>query len=154
MARTAEEIREGQRLASARWRARNLDKARESSRICVARWRDEDPERSAEVKKKSYVAKPVSRILAAARTRARNAGLPFELTVDDIVIPTHCPILGFALECSGDRNSSPSLDRIRPELGYVKDNVQVISTRANRIKNDSTPEEMRLLADYMSRYIQ
>ena len=38
--------------------------------------------------------------------------------------------------------NSPSLDRIRLELGYVKGNVRVISGRANLLKNDATIEEL------------
>jgi hypothetical protein len=40
-----------------------------------------------------------------------------------------------------------SLDRIDSSKGYIKGNVWVISLRANRIKNDSTPQELRLIAD-------
>ncbi|WP_210240170.1 hypothetical protein, partial [Mesorhizobium sp. M2E.F.Ca.ET.154.01.1.1] len=75
----------------------------------------------------------------------------YSLTKDDIFIPTHCPVFGFELKDGGDRNNSPSLDRIKPELGYVPGNIQVISTRANRIKNDATPDELRLLADYTAK---
>jgi hypothetical protein len=44
---------------------------------------------------------------------------------------------------------SPSLDRIVPELGYVKGNVRVISDRANRIKRDATLEELRAIVKYV-----
>ena len=55
-----------------------------------------------------------------------------------------CPVLGIPLvigegACS---DNSPSIDRIIPELGYVKGNIKVISRRANRIKNDATPDEL------------
>ena len=41
--------------------------------------------------------------------------------------------------------SSPALDRIEPNKGYIKDNVVWISYRANTIKNNLTLEEMKLL---------
>lgn len=44
-------------------------------------------------------------------------------------------------------DDSYSLDRIDSSRGYVKGNIWVISLRANRIKNDSTVEELRLIAD-------
>ena len=44
---------------------------------------------------------------------------------------------------------SPSIDRIDSTKGYTKDNIQIISWRANRIKNDSTPEELMQIATYM-----
>ena len=44
-------------------------------------------------------------------------------------------------------DDSYSLDRIDSSRGYVKGNIWAISLRANRIKNDSTVEELRLIAD-------
>ena len=64
--------------------------------------------------------------------------------MDDVVIPDVCPCLGTPIVPGeeGGIENSPSVDRIDPSKGYVKDNVWVISYRANRIKNDSTFEEL------------
>jgi hypothetical protein len=51
-------------------------------------------------------------------------------------------------------DTSPSLDKINPELGYVPGNVAIISYRANRIKNNGTAEEHRLIADWMDAQTQ
>lgn len=51
---------------------------------------------------------------------------------------------------SGPQPDSPSIDRIIPALGYVKGNVIVVSQRANTIKNNATPEELRRVADFYS----
>ena len=37
--------------------------------------------------------------------------------------------------------NSPSLDRLIPEKGYTKSNVQFISFKANRIKNNGSPDQ-------------
>ena len=43
---------------------------------------------------------------------------------------------------------SPSLDRIKPHIGYIRGNVRVISYQANRIKCDCTdPDIFQRLAD-------
>ena len=87
-----------------------------------------------------------------ARRRAKALGLPYRLAREDVAVPTHCPVLGIELAPgTGGRaiNSSPTLDRIRPELGYVRGNVAIISMRANRIKNDATPAELRRVADWL-----
>jgi hypothetical protein len=77
--------------------------------------------------------------------------LPFDLSVEDLVVPEVCPILGMKLLWSDGprKENSPSLDRSIPELGYVKENVHIISWRANRIKNNATPEELIAIAEYM-----
>lgn len=86
-------------------------------------------------------------MLNAARSRAKKRGVPFSITADDISIPSHCPILSLPL-VQGSGDGSPSLDRIKPELGYVPGNVIVVSNRANRIKNDATPQELYALAEF------
>ena len=78
-------------------------------------------------------------------------GLAIDITAEDIVIPEFCPLLGIRL---GRNNSkvgldSPTLDRIRPELGYVKGNVWVISHRANTLKSDATAEELETIAAFL-----
>lgn len=87
-----------------------------------------------------------------AKARALVAGVPFHITKDDIVIPTHCPILGIPLYrmlgARGGGDHSPSLDRVRPALGYVPGNVIVISQRANRLKSDATIKELRDIASF------
>ena len=95
-----------------------------------------------------------------ARTRAREQEVPFTIKHEDIVIPSHCPVLGIKLEHAnkeqqsrngkgGFWDASPTLDKFLPKLGYVPDNVAVISWRANRTKGDATLEELEKLVDWM-----
>lgn len=89
-----------------------------------------------------------------AKERARQRSIPFDLNLADIVVPEHCPALGLRLEVSTTRkanDNSPSLDRIDPSKGYVRGNVLVISTKANRIKNNATAEEVRKVADFLEK---
>jgi len=46
------------------------------------------------------------------------------------------------------------LDRIIPALGYVKGNVDIISMRANRLKNDLSEEELSRILDYIRAHQQ
>jgi hypothetical protein len=89
-------------------------------------------------------------MLANAKQRAKRAGIPFDLTLDMLVIPDICPVLGTRLvtgHTSFDRNS-PSLDRIRPSLGYVAGNIQVMSNQANLMKRDATEAELQMFCRY------
>jgi hypothetical protein len=94
-------------------------------------------------------------MLWSAKARAHKHDIPFNLTEDDISIPDKCPVLGFNLESQYGKGrlayNSPTLDRIRPELGYTKGNVIVVSHRANRIKSDATPYEIKKVAEFFSK---
>lgn len=90
---------------------------------------------------------PRKSILARSKARAKRLSVDFNLTVDDIVIPKVCPVLGITLEIGAeDTDTSPSIDRIIPELGYLAGNIIIISNKANRIKNNATPEELLKVA--------
>jgi len=84
-------------------------------------------------------------LLATAKFRAKKKNLQFNLELSDIIVPEVCPILGVPITTGWH---APSLDRIRPERGYTKGNVQVISKRANTLKNNMTLDELRLLSEW------
>ena len=100
---------------------------------------------------------PRIKMLYAARSRAKKAEIEFNLTIEDIVIPEICPVLGIPLfaRVNGGKvpptllANSPSLDRIDNTKGYIRGNVQVISMRANNLKADGTLEEMEAIVAYM-----
>lgn len=85
----------------------------------------------------------------SAKARAKQRGEEFSINIEDIIVPERCPILNIPLKYNRGikRDDSYSLDRIDSNKGYIKGNIWVISLRANRIKNDSTPQELRLIAD-------
>ena len=89
------------------------------------------------------------KMLARAKSRAKKNNLPFNIELADIIIPERCPLLGIKIESTEFRNSpnNPSLDKIIPEKGYTKDNVWVISNRANTLKNDATLTELKTLVE-------
>jgi hypothetical protein len=92
-------------------------------------------------------------LLRSARKRARKKGLDLSITLDDILIPTHCPVLGIPLVPSppGIRSAcdnSPTIDRIDSTKGYVSGNVIIVSWKANRIKTNATPDELIKVARF------
>jgi hypothetical protein len=89
----------------------------------------------------------------SAKYRAKRLGIPFDLTLDDIVIPEYCPVLGIRL-MHGDgkiHDASPTLDKTDPAGGYVRSNTRVMSHRANRIKTDATIAELRMVLEYLEK---
>ena len=84
-----------------------------------------------------------------AQHRAKRKGIPFSITIDDIIIPETCPLLGIPLISTNDKSDprNPSLDQKVPGKGYTPDNIWVISSRANWIKCDASLQELELLVE-------
>ena len=72
------------------------------------------------------------------KSRSKLSNIPFNLTKQDVTIPTVCPILGIPLKVSfgGRTDNTPTVDKIVPSKGYIQGNVQVVSWIANRLKSD------------------
>lgn len=90
--------------------------------------------------------------LASLKYRAKQRGLPFDLTKDDLVLPVTCPVLGIPIIVGAGQNAHPncpSVDRLDNSLGYTKDNIFIISNRANLLKKDATVDELKALVRYM-----
>ncbi len=95
----------------------------------------------------------------------RTEGNDYDMTYEEFereVWPwdNRCPILGHELKYfpieergkwSGGRHYpyTPCVDHIDPREELSKNNVQVISWRANELKGDAIPEEIHLLSIYM-----
>lgn len=109
-----------------------------------------NPEYSRRWKVKNFV----QTLLYKAKYRAKQKNIVFTLDVEDIIIPEVCPVLGIPLSIGNrmkNRDNSPSIDRIDNSKGYTKDNIEVISNRANRLKSDATAEELRMVANHVSK---
>lgn len=94
----------------------------------------------------------INDLVYGARKRAKKQRIEFSITTETFKEQTHCSIFkqnefNFSATNKKRDPNSMSIDRIDPRKGYTPDNVWLISMRANRIKNDATPEELRLIAD-------
>ena len=86
-----------------------------------------------------------------SRKRAKKKGMKHTLTIEELfsLYTDTCPVSGVTLLWERGhgkpQENSPSLDRIDSTKGYTLDNVWLISYRMNRIKNDATIEELRMI---------
>lgn len=128
------------------------------SKICQVKhtrsvWKQNNPDKIKESYRK-WNNSP-NRILSKIKSRCKKRNIPFDLSLEDLEFPTHCPILGIKLiynsEGQGYKPNIASVDRIIPELGYIKGNVKIISWKANVVKNDSTIEELQKVISYLER---
>jgi len=89
-----------------------------------------------------------------AKTNAKRLHREFAITLDDIVIPEYCPLLKIKLdEHSKIIDNIPSLDRINNNLGYIKENILVVSWRANRIKSNYSLDELKIMTNNLEKIL-
>ena len=108
--------------------------------------------------KVKYSQNPIPQMLSNAKIRAKQKGVDFNLTSKYLkkIFPKNnkCPITGLNFQFGYkdkekiNKNNSPSLDRIIPSKGYVEGNVMVISDLMNRMKQDSTYEDIEKLYNF------
>lgn len=86
-----------------------------------------------------------------AKARAKAQDVRFTLSSNDINIPEVCPVLNIPLYFTDGKrtDNTPTLDRVKPELGYTPENVRVISWRANKLKSNGTLEELENIVKYI-----
>lgn len=93
------------------------------------------------------------------RQNAKKRGVEVSVSLDYVrnIAPDKCPVFGieFNWEDWGTKagkslDSSPSLDRIDPNKGYIEGNVVWISTKANRIKNNASITEILAVAKWLN----
>ena len=95
-----------------------------------------------------------------ASHRAKLKKVNFDITWEDVEYVETCPILEIPLNWGetsneGGRNiDTPSLDRINPELGYIKGNVKIISTLANMMKSSATKEQIQIFCQNIHNYLE
>jgi hypothetical protein len=100
----------------------------------------------------------IAKIMFGVKRRAKRYGIEYNLDHNYLcaIAPEKCPVFKTQLNwgygrsgTAGSSNgSSPSLDRIIPEKGYVKGNVAWISNKANMIKSNATQVELYAVADW------
>ena len=97
--------------------------------------------------------------MGGARHRAKKYGLPIDLTNEYLysITPDVCPVfltefvfVGIGKKHRDDKRMA-TVDRIRPDEGYVKGNVCVISHRANAIKSNASVDEIQKVIDYLKK---
>jgi hypothetical protein len=122
---------------SAAWKLKNKE-------YCLER------SRSYNIVRRNDPTKIIDILFETIRSRAKYKGMSFNLEKEDIVLPTHCPILNKPF-IYRDKKYTYSIDRKDSTKGYTKDNVWVVSLLANRMKSDATEEEVQLFGEWCNR---
>jgi len=127
---------------------KNKDKLHE----CRIKWEENNKERVSEYKRLWQESNYLQSKLSSCKSRSLKNGIPFNIELSDLEIPEICPVLHIPIRLSKtgkQTGNSPSIDKIIPEFGYTKGNIQIVSNRANKMKSDATPLELILFAAWV-----
>ena len=106
-----------------------------SKKLNKQRWKEEHPEKY---------------LLSNAKYRSTKENIDFNLDITEIIVPIYCPYLKIKLTSkkgTGYLDNLMSIDRINPKKGYIKGNIEIISYKANRMKNNASREELLIFAN-------
>lgn len=126
----------------------------ESMRKAGAKWRAKT-DRSDYHREYEQLRSTTAKLLRASKSRAKACDLPHDISEEDIIIPDTCPICDTLMAPSSKRggtSASPTLDKVVPELGYVKGNIAVICKLCNSTKGSGSAELHRRIADYIESF--
>jgi len=98
-------------------------------------------------------------MVGRAKRRAKIKNINFDISFKDVfnIIPDICPYLKVPFTYFSDTKKidySMSLDRIDNKKGYIIGNIQIISFRANCIKNESNLFELEKLIKWIESWKQ
>lgn len=139
------------REKSKRWRTKNPGKHKEG----IYRWRKNNPESYRRLTAKYRAENPLnlraSKMVGGAKALCKEEGLPFDIDFDFILKKLQagtCECTGLRFSLSEElRNAcSPSIDRVVPNLGYVKGNVRIIVWALNAFKNNFSDKDIYPIA--------
>ena len=145
------------------WKKNNLDKVSASWTEYNARpeVKERKQQWQTEHKTKSVLTEEqyLKEMLRHAKNRADKSNIPFNITLDDLIIPEKCPILETPLNWRESirwehPENVPSLDKIIPEKGYVKGNVCIISMMANTMKQNASFEQLHMFCKNIPNYLK
>lgn len=129
---------------------------REELRKSNTQWGRDNRQVHSEASRKWAEANPARALLGQARQRAKQRGLPCELTeeyVESLLQPGCCSVTGILLtmtrdnDCDSLKNPwAPSLDRLDRKLGYIEGNVRVTCWLFNHMRCDYLDEHVLQVA--------
>lgn len=144
--------REQEKPKHRQWHAENRDEQNAKRRQWYANHQEYSKMKTAANEQHERLEQPWKKLIRTAEQRARKKGVPFELTYawGEEHWTGHCKLTGIKFflgqRGNGPKSLSPSIDRIRPELGYVPSNCRFVIWAVNAFKGESTDEEMFRIA--------
>jgi hypothetical protein len=147
-----EEYKEKQRIYNKKYHQEHKEERLKT----INQWKENNPEKTKQYVNNYRERHPIDYILRRAKMRARQLDLDFNLEKEDIIVPMICPYLKVPLKFEmgkGYQDTNISLDRINNSKGYIKGNVEVISTLANKMKANADWKQLEIFATEVLRRV-
>lgn len=93
-----------------------------------------------------------NRLFRSTKISASKRNLEHTISREDISdkLTVCCPILNIPFNLTkGYHEYNPSVDRIDSTKGYIPENIQITSVKANRMKSNATKEELIAFANWI-----
>jgi len=117
---------------------------KEQQADAVRRWRARNPRGVRDWNRRHPEMILFKSVKSNAKARGRECGLTLE-DIFEITKPMICEATGLPLEW-GNHDWAPSIDRLNGSVGYVRDNVRLVSWIYNRSRGKSTDEAVMKMA--------
>lgn len=135
---------------------KDLEKRREYKRNYARKWlsKPENRQKTREFSKRAWIKRatlyPEKRLFKALQSRCVKLGWVYDIEAEDLLpLPKTCPYLGLELDYrvgNGRSLNSPSVDRIDNTKGYIKGNIEIVSSMANTMKSCASKEQLQQFA--------
>lgn len=120
--------------------------------MCKYQLHKENLKRKSEIQKLNYIL--LNRLLAA-KGRSLSKDIQFDITLEDLHNLYNkqngkCALSGITMTydiLSGRTSTNISIDKINPNKGYTKDNIQLVCMAVNEMKNDRSIEELKYFCE-------
>ena len=138
----------------------NKEKAKEDRKKYYQENKEKINERNTEYYKNNRDENKVVYMNRTVRARAKKKNLPYDIDEDYLksIWPedNKCPALGLEFSRTGEglKSTSLSLDRLVPELGYVKGNLAIVSMLANQIMSNATPDQVIAVGNFFKNKLE
>lgn len=99
---------------------------------------------------------PIHFIYIRLKSSAKKRKIHFDITEEELrsKFTKNCPIYGNELKFFSNSDWSPSVDRIDSRKGYTKNNIIIVSKKANVLKNGCSVDDLRLLYNFYSSIVE
>ena len=91
------------------------------------------------------------------RLNCTNNNIEFSLPFEEDMYPDVCPVFGTRLiygDPSVSRHNRPSFDKVVPAKGYTRENVCIISFKANFLKNNASLDDIKRILSYIKKSLR